>query len=170
MSKQYKSERSSSTAACTSSKKQNHICFRKPHLTLHSMHHARPHPGSRPTNVAAGTTDSGEKTKNKTARTCRIRRNIPVCHAQAIADSWPLSLQVHGGAFDGEGGSNGSRRRGEAGGIQDAAVQDSSPEINSSIWSPPFVWWVRKAAFTTNQQLRRKLAGFLGGWGGFSHN
>lgn len=103
------------------------------------------------------------KTKNKTARTCSIQRNIPVCHAQAMADSWPLSLQVHGGAFDGEGGPSGSRRGGEAGGIQDAAVQHSSPEINSSIWSTRVIWWVRKAAFTTNQPLRRKLASFFGG-------
>lgn len=54
--------------------------------------------------------------------------------AQAMQESWPVFPQVQRGAFDREKRPSRSRRRGEAGGIQNTAVQHSSPETKTSLW------------------------------------
>lgn len=61
--------------------------------------------------------------------------------AQAVWEPWPVLFQVQRGALDWEGRPSRSWRRGEPGGIQNTAVQHSSPEIKSSIWSPPGGLW-----------------------------
>lgn len=71
---------------------------------------------------------------SQTSTSCSIR-SLSCSSAQAMWESWPVFFQVYRGAFDGGRRPSGSRRRGEPGGIQNAAVQHSSPEINNSIWS-----------------------------------
>ena len=93
--------------------------------------------------------------------------------AQAAQESWPVLFQVQRGPFDREEGPRTlrrSRRRGEAGGIQNAAVQHSSPEINNSVWIECF--WCASARFcfffSTLSSHLSKIGLWASGWAGLS--
>ena len=127
--------------------------FQRRH-TWRSMHHAQP--GS------LFGREFGYKTAGTKVSACEWLRSVMTCSisrkhfsqsrasAQAAWESWPVLFQVHRGPFDREEGprrTRRSRRGGEAGGIQNAAVQHSSPEINNSVWSPAECFWCASAIF-----------------------